>query len=131
MNRESVWYRRTSHSSSGLLLFVLCGLSIMLSTGCGSTQSPPTTIAFAAGQMAPPSSAMANSTVQFAAIVNDDSANLGVSWLLTWRPTVAGCGSLSRRPRERSSRYVHRSCIGAARRNGYNSSQLIGRSAQV
>jgi len=97
MNRESVWYRRTSYSVPGLLLFVLCGLSIMLSTGCGSTKSLPTTIAFASGQMAPPSSAVANSTVQFAAIVNDDSANLGVSWLLTCgSPTVAGCGSLSR-----------------------------------
>ena len=97
MNRESVWYRRTSCSIPGLLLFVLCGLSITLSTGCGSTKSLPTTIAFASGQMAPPSSAVATSTVQFAAIVNDDSANLGVSWLLTCgSPTVAGCGSLSR-----------------------------------
>jgi hypothetical protein len=47
--------------------------------------------------MAPPSSVAANSTAQFAAIVNNDPQNLGVSWLLTCAsPSVADCGSISR-----------------------------------
>jgi hypothetical protein len=97
MNRESVWYRPTRCSRLGLLLFALCGLPTMLSTGCGTTKSLPTIIAFAQGQMAPPSSAEANSSVQFAATVNNDPANLGVSWLVTCAsPKAADCGSISR-----------------------------------
>jgi hypothetical protein len=46
--------------------------------------------------MAPPSSVAANSTTQFAAMVNNDSGNLGVSWLLTCTGLAADCGSITR-----------------------------------
>ena len=97
MNGEIVWYRPAGRSGQALLLLVLCGLAMSFSTGCGSSKSLPTTIAFAQGQMAPPSSAVANSTVQFAAVVDNDPANLGVSWLLTCASsTAADCGSITR-----------------------------------
>ena len=97
MNSKSVWYRRTTYSTSKRwLLLLLCGLSAMLFTACSPTKSAPTTIAFAPGQMAPPTSVAANSTTQFAAVVTNDPQNLGVSWLLTCAsPTVADCGSIS------------------------------------
>jgi hypothetical protein len=79
-----------------LPLLLTCALSAILSTGCGSTKSQPTTIAFAAGQMAPPSSVAANSSTQFAATVNNDATNLGVSWLLTCGGPAADCGSITR-----------------------------------
>lgn len=103
MNRLSVCYSRTKCST--LDLYLLClWLSIILSTGCGGTKSSPTTIAFAQSTMAPPSSVTQGSTVQFAAIVTNDPANLGVSWLLSCvspnAPTVplaaAECGSITR-----------------------------------
>jgi hypothetical protein len=105
MNRESLFYPRAENPGLGLLLLVLSGLSIMLSPGCGGTKSAPTAIAFAQGQMAPPTSVVQGSTVQFAAVVSNDPANLGVSWLLTscssltTPPTAlpaAECGSITR-----------------------------------
>jgi hypothetical protein len=96
MNRESVSYPRTKFSRIGLSLIILCGLSATLSIGCGTTKSSPTTIAFASGQMAPPSSVAANSSTQFVATVNNDPANLGVSWLLTCNGPVSDCGSITR-----------------------------------
>src|SRR5271170_3770512 len=96
MNRESVWWRPAPCSRPGRLLFVLCVL-VLLSTGCGVTKSLPTTLAFASGPMAPPSSVAANSSTQFAATVSNDPANLGVSWLLTCAsPTASDCGSITR-----------------------------------
>jgi hypothetical protein len=97
MNRESVLNPRTKCSKLGQLLLVLCGVWTIMYTGCGGTKSPPTAIAFAQGQMAPPSSVAANSTVEFAAVVSNDPANLGVSWLLTCASaTAANCGSVTR-----------------------------------
>ena len=103
MNRESVLHPRSLYSRLRLCLPVMCGLSIMLFTGCGSTKESPTTIAW---QTTPPTSVAQGSTAQFAAIVNNDTANLGVSWLLTScsnpstnPPTAlsaAECGSISR-----------------------------------
>jgi hypothetical protein len=46
--------------------------------------------------MAPPSSVAANSSTQFAATVNNDAANLGVSWLLTCSGPASDCGSITR-----------------------------------
>lgn len=94
MNRKPVLRIRTV---PGLLLLVASSCS-MLVTGCGSsTKILPTTIAFAPGPMAPPSSVMAHSTVQFAAVVSNDTANGGVSWLLTCASAnAADCGSISR-----------------------------------
>lgn len=72
------------------------GVLLTMLAACGSSRKVlPTTIAFAQGQMAPPSSVMAGSTVQFAAIVQNDSANLGVSWLLTCNSPSNNCGSVS------------------------------------
>jgi hypothetical protein len=76
-------------------LFAL-SLSLMVLAACGTTKVLPTNIAFAQGQLAPPSSAMAGSTVQFAAIVQNDTANLGVSWLLTCNGPISNCGTISR-----------------------------------
>jgi hypothetical protein len=96
MNRESVWWRPVRCSRPGLLLLVVCGFLILLFTGCGVTKSLPTTIAFAPGQMAPPSSVAANSSTQFAATISNDPANLGVSWLLTCNGPASDCGSITR-----------------------------------
>ena len=76
-------------------VLVLSLVSITLAA-CGTKKVLPTTIAFAQGQMAPPSSATAGSTIQFAAIVQNDSASLGVSWLLTCNSPMNDCGSISR-----------------------------------
>jgi len=46
--------------------------------------------------MAPPSAVAANSATQFAATVNNDRANLGVSWLLTCNGPASDCGSITR-----------------------------------
>ncbi len=95
MNRKSVLHPRTK-SRLGPFLLLLCGLATTLSLGCGTTESSPTTIAFGSGQMAPPSSVAANSSTQFAATVNNDPANLGVSWLLTCNGPASDCGSITR-----------------------------------
>lgn len=74
----------------------LVGCLLIVIGGCGTSKVQPTTIAFAQGQMAPPSSAMAGSTVQLAAIVQNDSANLGVSWQVTCNSPTNDCGSVDR-----------------------------------
>lgn len=95
MNCESALRTQTKDSRPKLLLLVLCGT--LLTAGCGGgTKSGPTTIAFAQGQMAPPSSVATNSTVQFAATVTNDTENLGVGWLLTCGAPVPQCGSITR-----------------------------------
>ncbi len=96
MNRESVSNGRMISALRGIAL-MLCGLSLLLSSGCTVSKPAPVTIAFAQGQMAPPSSVAANTSTQFAATVNNDPANLGVSWLLTCdSPTASDCGSITR-----------------------------------
>src|SRR6202050_2810996 len=96
MNRESVSNGRMIGAIKGIAL-TLCGLSLLFFSGCSATKPAPVTIAFAQGQMAPPSSVGANSSTQFAATVNNDPANLGVSWLVTCSAGVASdCGSLTR-----------------------------------
>ena len=100
MNFESVLYTRTMQTRLGLILLFLCGLFVTMTTGCGggaSAKTLPLTIAFASGQLAPPPSVMAASSAQFAAVVSNDNANLGVSWLLTCNSAnSADCGSISR-----------------------------------
>jgi len=95
MNRESVSNGRMIGALRGIAL-MLCGLSLLPFSGCGVSKPAPVTIAFAQGQMAPPSSVAANSSTQFAATVNDDPANLGVSWLLTCNDPAPDCGSITR-----------------------------------
>lgn len=99
MNRESVLQCRTIYSRLRLWAIILFGVSIVPLIGCsvGVNKTAPVTIAFAQGQMAPPSSVMEQSTVQFAAVVNNDTSNAGVSWLLTCASQNASdCGSISR-----------------------------------
>lgn len=96
MNRESVSNGRIIGVLRGIAL-ILCGLSLLPFSGCGVSKPAPVTIGFAQGQMAPPSSVAANSSTQFAAMVNNDPANLGVSWLLTCNaPAASDCGSITR-----------------------------------
>lgn len=98
MNCRLVLHTQTRYLELRSYLLALCGLSAMLFNGCGgAAKVVPPTIAFAAGQMAPPSSVMETSSAQFAAIVSNDAENLGVSWLLTCNsPKAADCGSISR-----------------------------------
>src|SRR6202050_579457 len=96
MNRESVSNGRMI-SAIKAIASTLCGLSLLFLSGCSATKPAPVTIAFAQGQMAPPSSVGANSSTQVAATVNNDPANLGVSWLLTCSASVpSDCGSITR-----------------------------------
>ncbi len=96
MNRESVSNGRMVGALKGIAL-MLCGLSILPFSGCSVSKPAPVTIAFAQGQMAPPSSVAANSSTLFAATVINDPANLGVSWLLTCNASAASdCGSITR-----------------------------------
>ena len=68
MNRESVSNGRMVGALKGIAL-MLCGLSILPFSGCSVSKPAPVTIAFAQGQMAPPSSVAANSSTLFAATV--------------------------------------------------------------
>jgi hypothetical protein len=94
MNGAALLFHRTKYSRLGLLPLVLSGMSMLAGCGGGKKGTLPT-IAF--GPMAPPSSVMETSSVEVAATVKDDSANLGVSWLLTCSsPTATSCGSITR-----------------------------------
>lgn len=79
-------------------LLLVVGLGLAILTGCGTSMKNTTpTIAFASGQLAPPPSVMASSTVQFAANVSNDSASAGVSWMVSCgAANMADCGSISR-----------------------------------
>jgi len=95
MNRESVSNGRMIAAVRGVTL-MLCAFFPLLFSGCNVSKPAPVTIAFAQGQMAPPSSVAANSSTQFAATVTNDPANLGVSWLLTCNGPATDCGSITR-----------------------------------
>jgi hypothetical protein len=95
MNRESVSNGQMIGALRGMALMVWC-LSLFLFSGCSVSKPAPVTIAFAQGQMAPPSTVAANSSTQFAATISNDPANLGVSWLLTCNGVASDCGSISR-----------------------------------
>lgn len=96
MNCESVSNGRMIVALKSIAL-MLCGLSLLPFSGCSVSKPVPVTIAFTQGQMAPPSSVAANSSTQFAATVNNDPANLGVSWLLSCNASAASdCGSITR-----------------------------------
>jgi hypothetical protein len=96
MNRESVSNGRMVGPLKAIAS-MLCGLSLLPFSGCSVSKPAPATITFAQGQMAPPSSVAANSSTQFAAMVVNDPANLGVSWLLTCNGAAASdCGSITR-----------------------------------
>jgi len=88
MNCESVSNGRMIVALKSIAL-MLCGLSLLPFSGCSVSKPAPVTIAFTQGQMAPPSSVAANSSTQFAATVNNDPANLGVSWLLSCNASAA------------------------------------------
>jgi hypothetical protein len=95
MNRESVSNGRMIGALKGIAL-IFCGMSLLPFSGCSVSKPAPVSIAFAQGQMAPPSSVAANSSTQFAATVNNDPANLGVSWLLTCNGAASSCGFITR-----------------------------------
>ena len=95
MNPESVSNGRMIDTFRGIAL-MLCGLCLLSFSGCSVSKPAPVAIAFAQGQMTPPSSVAANSSTQFAATVNNDPANLGVSWLLTCNGPASDCGSITR-----------------------------------
>jgi len=94
MNRKSVW-NGWIICVSRAIASILCGLSLLLFSGCGGSKAAPVSIAFTQGQ-APPSSVMATSSTQIAATVTNDTQNLGVSWLLTCGAPIAECGSITR-----------------------------------
>jgi len=91
--------RRLRGRPALLLLATLATVSALVA--CGSSKKvvvvppPPITVAFSKTS-APPASVLTNSLTKFAAVVNNDSFNTGVTWAVTCADTTAGaCGSFA------------------------------------